>query len=144
MKRYALLVVFLALVAGACGGGGDSSADSLPEAPTAPASAGEELPPAPTAPESSMDAEAADEPAPAPAAPDGEEVGERRGIGTPSPAPAESEPTPAGGDAGPAAREEDTSRPKAPIISGQTLAGEAISIEDFLGTPVVVKVFAEH
>ncbi|MCY4087842.1 MAG: hypothetical protein OXG37_13415 [Actinomycetia bacterium] len=42
------------------------------------------------------------------------------------------------------AREEDTSRPKAAILSGQTLDGEPISTADFLGTPIVVKVYAEH
>lgn len=39
---------------------------------------------------------------------------------------------------------EDSGRPKAPILSGLTLDGEPISTEDFLGTPFVVKVFAEH
>ena len=39
---------------------------------------------------------------------------------------------------------EDASRPEAAILSGLTLDGEPISTEDFLGTPFVVKVFAEH
>ena len=42
------------------------------------------------------------------------------------------------------AREEDTSRPKAAILSGVTLDGVPISTADFLGTPFVVKVYAEH
>ena len=136
MKRFALLVVFLALAVGACGGGGDSAADGLAEAPKAPGSASEgELPPAPTAPAPSVNPEAADEPSPASAAPQGEEIGERRDIGSAPPPPPRAEGEP---------RQEDTSRPKAPILSGQTLDGEPVSLEDFLGTPVVVKVFAEH
>ncbi|MCY4085484.1 MAG: hypothetical protein OXG37_01005 [Actinomycetia bacterium] len=39
---------------------------------------------------------------------------------------------------------EDTSRPKAAILSGVTLDGVPISTADFLGTPFVVKVYAEH
>jgi hypothetical protein len=41
-------------------------------------------------------------------------------------------------------RPEDMSRPLATVISGPTLDGGTVSIEDFRGTPVVVKVFAEH
>ena len=39
---------------------------------------------------------------------------------------------------------EDTSRPVAPVIGGNDLDGNPLSIEDFKGTPVLVKVYAEH
>ena len=41
-------------------------------------------------------------------------------------------------------REEDVRRPVAPIISGTDLDGNPLSLEDFKGTPVVVKVYAKH
>ena len=56
---------------------------------------------------------------------------------------AETGPPPASGKEA-TAGSEDASRPEAAILSGLTLDGEPVSTEDFLGTPFVVKVFAEH
>ena len=132
MKRLALLLLLIPAFAAACGGSSDSG---LAEAPTAPPS---EVP--------SEAAAAAPSPA-EPAAPQGEEVSEQRGIGgveeDPVTEPAEAEPAPAEPGEAPA-REEDTSRPEAPIITGNDLDGNPLSIADFKGKPVVVKVFAEH
>ena len=61
------------------------------------------------------------------------------------PSPSRPRPEPAPAEPGEApAREEDTSRPEAPIITGNDLDGNPLSIADFKGKPVVVKVFAEH
>ena len=135
MKRLALLLLLVPAFAAACGGSSDSGDPGLAEAPTAaPSEAPSEAAPAPTPPAE-------------PAAPQGEEVSEQRGIGgveeDPVTEPAEAEPAPAEPGEAPA-REEDTSRPEAPIITGNDLDGNPLSIADFKGKPVVVKVFAEH
>ncbi len=144
MKRLALLVLLVPVLVAACGG---SSGDSgLAPAPTPPASE----PPADAAPAPTPAEPAPGEPA-APAA-EGEEIGEQRGLGDvggeemPADQPAEppAEAAPAEAPAEAPAREEDTSRPLAPVITGTDLDGEPLSIEDFKGTPVVVKVYAEH
>ncbi|MGI9657691.1 MAG: TlpA family protein disulfide reductase [Gaiellaceae bacterium] len=137
MRRLALVFLLVPVFVAACGG--NSGDSELAEAPTAPPSeAPTEAAPAPTPPAS------AEEPA-APAAPQGEEIGEQRGIGGDEPAaeaPMEAEPAPPASEDEP--REEDTSRPEAPVITGSDLDGNPLSIEDFKGTPVIVKVFAEH
>ena len=132
MKRLALLLLLIPAFAAACGGSSDSG---LAEAPTAPPS---EVP---------SEAAAAAPPPAEPAAPQGEEVGQQRGIGgveeDANAEPAGAVPEPAEpGDA--PARGEDTGRPEAPVINGSDLDGNPLSIEDFKGKPVIVKVFAEH
>jgi hypothetical protein len=133
MKRLFLLALLVPAIAVACGG-----SDGLAEAPTTPAAA--------------PSAESAEPPEPgssdASAAPQGEEIGEQRSIGGDD--EAATDPTePAADPAEPAAdpgapREEDTSRPVAPVLVGTTLDGEPLSLEDFKGRPIIVKVFADH
>jgi len=155
----AVAVVACALALAACGGIGNGKAHGdMTEAPATP-------PPGPAAMDDSADTPpAVEDPVPPPPAmsepPEPEdgaedaETGEERGLdgmagkggseessmsATPEPpvAPApDEEPT--------STRPEDMSRPLATVISGPTLDGGTISIEDFRGTPVVVKVFAEH
>ncbi len=146
MKRLFLLALLVPAIAVACGG-----SDGLAEAPTAPAAPPSAEPAEPAEQESS---DASNEP-------QGEEIGEQRSIGDteggdeaatdptePAAEPAEpaADPAdPAEPAADPAApREEDTSRPVAPVLVGTTLDGEPLSLEDFKGRPIIVKVFADH
>ena len=140
MKRLFLLALLVPAIAVACGGS-DGGSDGLAEAPTAPAAPPSAEPAEPAEQESS---DASNEP-------QGEEIGEQRSIGdTEGGDEAATDPTEAAADpaepaADPAApREEDTSRPVAPVLVGTTLDGEPLSLEDFKGRPIIVKVFADH
>ncbi|MFQ5427204.1 MAG: hypothetical protein ACE5EV_08990 [Gaiellales bacterium] len=128
MKRLALLALPVLAAVGltACGGGGGDGGGGLAQAPTASSSQT-----APTA--GGTDSLG------------GEEIGERRGLGGVSDSEQTKSAEPSGSTSSGAntPRVEDTSRPEAPVIGGETLDGAPISLEDFKGTPVVVKVFAE-
>jgi hypothetical protein len=126
MKRLFLLALLVPAIAVACGG-----SDGLAEAPTTPAAAPSAESAEPAEPGSSD----------ASAAPQGEEIGEQRSIGGDD--EAATDPAEPAADPG-APREEDTSRPVAPVLVGTTLDGEPLSLEDFKGRPIIVKVFADH
>lgn len=134
MKRIALLGLLVPAFLVACGGGSGESSDDLALPPQAPA-------PAPAAePSESMSSGEPESMSEAPpAADEGEEIGEQRGLAVDDESAEMSMPEPED-----SMRGEDTSRPLAPVIAGTTLDGEPISIEDFKGRPVMVKVFAEH
>jgi hypothetical protein len=130
MKRLLLLALLVPAIAVACGGSAGGN-DDLAGAPTAPAAA-PSAEPAEPAEQGSSDA------------PQGEEIGEQRGIGDAEGGDAAAaDPAEPAADPG-APREEDTSRPVAPVLVGSTLDGEPLSLEDFKGRPIMVKVFAEH
>ena len=84
-----------------------------------------EAAPAPTPPASAEE----------PAAPtQGAEIGEQRGLGGDTAPPPAADPPPEQSGEAPV-REEDTSRPEAPVINGTDLDGNPLSIADFEGTP---------
>ena len=118
MSRYAIPLLLVAMLLAACSDSSDSSRD--PSLPTAtPASTTND----PTKPESGRRANSDGKPG----TPQGEKTEERYKRG---------------GEA--SMREEDVRRPVAPIISGTDLDGNPLSLEDFKGTPVIVKVYAKH
>lgn len=163
MKRLALLLLLVPAFVAACGGSSAGNGDFAPApgAPPTEAASDAATDPAPTEPEESMgsdegmssgdsmssDGSMGSEER---SAPQGEEIGEQRNLGgdevdeasTPPEPEADAAPEDTGGEA--SAREEDTSRPVAPVIAGTDLEGNPLSLEDFKGTPVVVKVYAEH